>query len=159
MARVVVVCMANVCRSPMAQSVLRHMVASERLSRLLDVDSAGVRVSWPGARIDPRAEAALRRGGYACAPSRSQQITAADFERLDLALAMDHSNLEALRDLCPPEHAHKLRLFLDFAPELQGQAVPDPYYGDARGFDNVLALCEAGARGLIATMARDGAFS
>ncbi len=159
MARVVVVCMANVCRSPMAQSVLRHMAASERLSRLLDVDSAGVRVSWPGARIDPRAEAALRRGGYACAPSRSQQITAADFERLDLALAMDHSNLEALRDLCPPEHAHKLRLFLDFAPELQGQAVPDPYYGDARGFDNVLALCEAGARGLIATMARDGAFS
>ena len=159
MARVVVVCMANVCRSPMAHSVLRHMAANERMAHLLDMGSAGVRVSWPGARIDPRAEAALRRGGYTCAPSRSQQITAADFERLDLALAMDHSNLEALRDLCPPEHAHKLRLFLDFAPGMQGQAVPDPYYGDARGFDNVLALCEAGARGLIATMARGGAFS
>jgi len=159
MARVVVVCMANVCRSPMAQAVLQHMAARERLSRRLHVGSAGVRVSWPGARIDPRAEAALRRSGYACAPSRSRQITAADFERLDLALAMDHSNLDALRELCPPEHAHKLRLFLDFAPERQGQAVPDPYYGDTRGFDNVLALCEAGARGLIATVARGEVFS
>lgn len=151
--------MANVCRSPMAQSVLRQMAAHQRMSRRLEVGSAGVRVSWPGARIDPRAEAALRRAGYACAPSRSQQIAAADFERLDLALAMDHSNLDALRALCPPEHAHKLRLFLDFAPGLQGQAVPDPYYGDARGFDNVLALCEAGARGLLAALARDGALS
>src|SRR5690606_41801234 len=73
-------------------------------------------------------------------PSRSRQITTADFERLDLALAMDHSNLDALRELCPPEHAHKLRLFLDFAPERQGQAVPDPYYGDARSEEHTSEL-------------------
>lgn len=159
MPKLVVVCMANVCRSPMALSVLRQMARDQGLAKQLDASSAGVRVSWPGARIDPRAEAALRRRGYACAPSRSRQIVARDFEQPAAVLAMDHANLEELRALCPAEHAHKLRLFLDYAAGWQGRAVPDPYYGDARGFDNVLDLCEAGARGLLAALARDGTLS
>jgi len=153
MTNVLVVCMANVCRSPMAASVLRKLAIDQGLAGALNIGSAGVRVPWPGTRIDPRADAALRRGGYTSLRSRSQQVTPADFQRIDLALAMDHTNLEELRELCPPEQAHKLHLFLDFTSDLRGQAVPDPYYGDARGFDNVLALCEAGARGLLATLA------
>ncbi len=153
MTKVLVVCMANVCRSPMAASVLQQMAADQGLARALKVESAGVRVAWPGVRIDPRADAALRRAGYTAVRTRSRQITAADVQRADLALAMDHANLEELRELCPPDQSHKLRLFLDFAADRRGEAVPDPYYGDARGFDNVLALCEAGARGLLANLA------
>ena len=62
---------------------------------------------------------------------------------------MDQSNLDDLRRICPTEHVHKLRLFLEFAPELGLREVPDPYYGGPQGFEHVLDLCEAAARGLI----------
>ena len=63
---------------------------------------------------------------------------------------MDQQNLDNLRRLCPPEHQHKLHLLLAFAPALGQQEVPDPYYGNAAGFERVLDLCEAGVSGLLA---------
>ena len=81
--------------------------------------------------------------------SRSRRITPQDFRHFNLLLAMDANNLIELRRLCPPEHAGKLRLFLAFADGLKDSEVPDPYYGHAQGFERVLDLCEAGARGLI----------
>jgi protein-tyrosine phosphatase len=80
---------------------------------------------------------------------RSRRIAAPDFQHFDLILAMDTSNLSDLRRLCPSDHLHKLQLFLDFAEGLNEAEVPDPYYGNAEGFERVLNLCEAGARGLI----------
>ncbi len=69
----------------------------------------------------------------------------------DLLLTMDSDATTQLLRRCAPEHAHKIRLLLDFAPGLEGTDVPDPYYGPAAGFDHVLDLCEAGVRGLLDT--------
>jgi protein-tyrosine phosphatase len=99
--------------------------------------------------MDPRARSALLRYRYEAGQLRSRRVTAQDCQHSDLILAMDLSNLTDLQRLCPAQHQHKLRLFLSFAPELNETVVPDPYYGNAQGFDNVIRLCEAGARGLL----------
>ena len=87
---------------------------------------------------------------YPASKLRARQVTDQDFLRYDLILAMDQANLNDLRRLCPGEHAFKLRLFMEFAPEVGTNEVPDPYYGNARSFETVLDMVEAGARGLIA---------
>jgi protein-tyrosine phosphatase len=145
MTRVLLICMGNICRSPMALAVVRQLAGSR-----LEVDSAGTHAVRPPRGTDPRAIAVLARRGYTPAMRRSRPVTAADFERFDLLLAMDQANLEDLHARCPPGQERKLRLFLDFAAGLEGRDVPDPYFGDLPGFERVLDLCEAGARGLLA---------
>lgn len=149
MTRFLMVCMGNVCRSPMAQVVTLHMARQSGL-RDIEIDSAGTHAVRGKEPPDPRARAILESRGYTLGKTRSRQITESDFSRYDLILAMDQSNLNDLRRLCPYEHSHKLRLFLEFAGEIDLRDVPDPYYGAAEGFEHVLDLCEAGARGLIA---------
>lgn len=149
MTNLLMVCMGNICRSPMAQAVAEKLTADARLSRQLTFDSAGTHAPRLGERPDPRAAATLLRHGYSAGHIRSRRIAPHDFQGFDLILAMDATNLADLRRLCPPAHLHKLRLFLDFAPGLNTADVPDPYYGNAAGFERVLDLCEAGAKGLI----------
>lgn len=144
------VCMGNICRSPMAQEVMSALVVQQGLSSQIMMDSAGTHAHHAGEQPDPRAvSVAIRRGYAGLAHQRSRRITAEDFERFDLIIAMDRDNLANLKRLCPPEHAAKLHLFLEFAPELGRDEVPDPYYGNVAGFERVLDLCEAGARGLL----------
>ena len=143
------VCMGNICRSPMA-----HALAVHRRIPDARFDSAGTHASTR-VPIDPRAAAALKRRDIAVQPkARSRRVTAQDFERFDLVLAMDLDNLANLQELCPPEHRDKVRLFMDMAGGPQGIEVPDPYYGGADGFDRVLNLCEAGVGGLAERLAR-----
>jgi protein-tyrosine phosphatase len=146
--KVLVVCMANVCRSPMAESVLRA-VAAEHGRVWLEVESAGTRVTRTGLRPDPRAEEALLRRGYSASGSRSRALVPSDFDRFDLLLAMDRTNLADMLAIGPPIHHVKARLLLDCAPDHPVREVPDPYFGSAEGFEHVLDLCEAGARGLL----------
>ena len=148
MTRVLVVCLGNICRSPMAQRVLSAVARERGLAGRVEVESAGTHAGgWQS--TDLRALASLARAGYDATARRARRVAAADFERFDLVLAMDGDNLAALQQRCPPEQAHKLRLWLDFAPGPAGREVPDPYYGDEPGFDQVLALCESGARGVM----------
>lgn len=149
MTNLLMVCMGNICRSPMAQIVAQKLAADAMLSQQLKFDSAGTHAHRLGAPPDRRAEVALIRHGYEMGRIRSRRITPQDFQHFDLILAMDASNLTDLRRLCPPEHSNKLRLLLDFAEGLNETEVPDPYYGNAQGFERVLELCEAGAMGLI----------
>jgi protein-tyrosine phosphatase len=161
--RVLVVCTGNICRSPMARVVAETMARASaqepaapaaRRPVLLAFHAAGTHTPFAGAPLDSRAKAALERHGYRADEMRSRAVVPMDFERFDVILAMDRANLEDLRRRCPPRHAHKLALFLDHAPGLEGQEVPDPYYGDLQGFEHVLDLCEAGARGLIHALER-----
>jgi protein-tyrosine phosphatase len=99
--------------------------------------------------MDPRARAALARYRYEAGPLHSRRVSVHDCGHFDLIVAMDHRNLADLQRLCPVQHRHKLHLLMSFAPELGETIVPDPYYGNAAGFDNVIRLCEAGARGLL----------
>lgn len=154
MKKLLVVCMGNICRSPMAQVVLQTQVAQEGLASKISIDSAGTHASGFGEKPDSRAEAALLRRGHEIGKIRSRKVSAHDFSKFDLILAMDANNLAAMQQICPPDQAHKLHLFLQFgaAPTSADTAyeVPDPYYGNVAGFDRVLDLCEDGARQILA---------
>lgn len=134
----------------MAQVVIEHFADDAKLKKICHIESAGLSAGRLGEPVDPRAVAALTRRGYRPAKRKSRSIADKDFAKFDLILAMDQANLQGLQKRCPPEHRHKLRLFLEFAPAAGLKEIPDPYYGPVQGFENVLDLCEAGSRGLIA---------
>ena len=148
------VCMGNICRSPTADGVFRQKVADHGLNDLVRVDSAGTHNYHPGSPPDTRAQAAAAKRGYDLSSLRARQITAADYASFDLILVMDHDNLAALQDDCPPEHQHKLRRLTEFCQVHQASVVPDPYYGGADGFEQVLDLVEDACEGLLAHVRR-----
>lgn len=147
MINILIVCMGNICRSPMAQAVMSKHIEQAGLSKKISVDSAGTHANQSGEKPDARAQAALARRGYDLGRIRSKRIAPAEFHKFDWVLAMDSDNLADLRKLCPPEHSAKLKLYLDFSDEPSDASVPDPYYGNTSGFERVLDLCETGARG------------
>jgi protein-tyrosine phosphatase len=87
---------------------------------------------------------------------RARMVEAADFARFDFVLAMDEQNFRRLQRIAPAEHRHRLRLFLEFAPQLGRRDVPDPYYGGPTGFEDVLDLVEEASRGLLAALRQAG---
>lgn len=155
--RVCFVCLGNICRSPTAEGVMRHLVSAMGLAERFYVDSAGTAAYHVGERADARARDFARARGIAL-ESRARQFQDEDFTRFDVVLAMDEENLADLRALPGAEDfTGQLRLALDFDPAAPtGAEVPDPYYGGDRGFEHVLDLCEAACRGLIEHLHDEG---
>lgn len=150
MFKILLVCMGNICRSPMAASVMHAEVARRQLADRVALDSAGTLGAHQGEKADRRAVALAQAKGYEhILHERARQVTDDDFERFDLVLAMDRDNLTQLRRVCPAEHRHKLHLFLEYAGVEERSEVPDPYYGNAAGFEAVLKLCEQGVDGVL----------
>lgn len=147
--RVLFVCMGNICRSPTAHGVFRHMVERHGLEEWFEIDCAGTHTYHLDMPPDPRAQEASRRRGIDIGHLRARQVTAEDFERFDYVLAMDTDNRDILLSLCPQDQAHKLSLLMAFAPELDIQEVPDPYYGGASGFERVIDMIENATEGLL----------
>ncbi|ABM49914.1 low molecular weight protein-tyrosine-phosphatase [Burkholderia pseudomallei 1258a] len=143
------VCLGNICRSPTAEGVMRHQVAAAGLDGAIEIDSAGTGDWHVGEAPDARAQQAARARGYDLSALRARQIGDADFERFDLVLAMDGANLAALRKRCPPQYRGKVRLLMEFAGDGSAGDIADPYFGGARGFEQVLDQCEAACRGLL----------
>ncbi len=156
--RILFVCMGNICRSPTAEGVFRHVAALEAPELLLHVDSAGTHAYHLDEPPDPRAQRAAERRGISLASLRARRVVEEDFSRFDLILAMDRLNVAVLQEHCPVEHHSRIKLFLDYAPQLGRQEVPDPYYGGSKGFELVLDLAEDASRGLVAEL-RAGATS
>jgi len=152
--KILLVCMGNICRSPMAEAVVRRMLARTGLAANTSVASAGTHDFNIGLSPDPRARLAAQRRGYDMAGMRARQIQPEDFERFDLILAMDRRNLAVLQRACPAEHRHKLALFLDHATAHDADEVPDPYGESQERFEHVLDMIEDAARGLIASLPR-----
>jgi protein-tyrosine phosphatase len=150
--RILFVCLGNICRSPTAEGVLRHLAALESPELALDIDSAGTADYHIGAPPDLRSQRAALRRGIDISGLRARQVTAADFERFDHILAMDQENLRELQALKPRGSRASMKLFLDYAPELNLRDVPDPYYRDAAAFEEVLDLTSAASRGLLAAL-------
>ena len=148
--KVLFVCMGNICRSPTAQGVFEQLVETHGLSELVLVDSAGTHAYHVGEQPDQRAAQAASRRGIDMSRQRARRVSEADFDEFDLVVAMDRANYEDLGEVCPPGHQSKLRLFLEFAPDVAEQEVPDPYYGGPGGFERVLDLVETAAVGLLA---------
>lgn len=147
--RVLFVCMGNLCRSPMAEGVFRHHVRQAGLEGRIEIDSAGTHDYHVGDPPDPRAQSAAGRRGYEIGGQRGRQVSRADFSEFDYLLAMDEVNLRILRRLCPSEHAHKIRLFMEFSAAGAPREVPDPYYGGDQGFEDVLDMVEEASQGLL----------
>lgn len=150
--RVLFVCLGNICRSPTAEAVFRELLRREAPELAVEVDSAGTHAYHGGSPPDPRAIEAARRRGIDMSALRARVVRAADFEQFDLVLAMDRDNLRQLRRLAPEPYRERVRLFLEYAPQLGRQEVPDPYYGGAAGFEEVLDLAEEAGRGLLAAL-------
>jgi protein-tyrosine phosphatase len=147
--RVLFVCMGNICRSPMAESVFRHMVRVAGLDDVVRVASAGTHAFHEGEASDKRAQAALQKRGYNAADIRARKVTERDFEEFDLILAMDWDNLSLLQQTAPKRFHHKLQLLMRFATEHETATVPDPYHGSAQNFEQVLDYIEDACGGLL----------
>lgn len=148
--KVLFVCMGNICRSPMAEGVFKYYVREAGFAERILCDSAGTHDYHVGEPPDLRAQRAAAKRGYDLSGLRARRVEKEDFEVYDYVLAMDRLNYRTLERLCPPRHATKLRLFLEFGPDSAGHEVPDPYYGGADGFERVLDMVEPAARGLLA---------
>ncbi|WP_176052611.1 low molecular weight protein-tyrosine-phosphatase [Paraburkholderia caribensis] len=161
------VCLGNICRSPTAEGVMRHLLAEAKLVDRVIVDSAGTGDWHIGEAPDERAQRAAKNRGYDLSIFRGRQITADDFQRFDLIIAMDDKNIAALRQICPAGQRDKIRLLMEFAadagapdasgverpaPGFDAREVVDPYFGGGEGFEIVLDQCEAACRGLIAAL-------
>ncbi|HUE10530.1 MAG TPA: low molecular weight protein-tyrosine-phosphatase [Steroidobacteraceae bacterium] len=150
--RILLVCLGNICRSPTAEGVLRHLLASEAPQLKVEIDSAGTGNYHAGEPPDQRTQRAAMRRGIDLSSLRARQVVPADFARFDLILAMDHDNLRALEAQKPKASKARLGLFLDYAEHAGSREVPDPYCGDAGDFERVLDLVTLASRGLIADL-------
>jgi len=148
--RVLFVCTGNICRSPTAEGLFRALVRDEGLDHVIETDSAGTHGYHVGDRPDPRSLEAARRRNVDISDQRARKVRPADFEDFDLILAMDRGHMRLLHRMAPPGRAERVRLFLEFAPELGLEDVPDPYYGGSDGFETVLDLIEVAAARLLA---------
>lgn len=145
--RVCLVCMGNICRSPMAEVVLRQTLDDRGLGDRVVVESAGTGGWHEGDPMDERALRILADRGYDGSAHRARKFTKDWFHRYDLVLAMDRDNLANLRRMAPA--GVEVRLFRSFDPAAPPDAeVPDPYYGGREGFEEVLSLVESAAEGV-----------
>jgi len=152
--RLLMVCTGNICRSPMAEAVLRSKLQNSGIGPLVQVDSAGTHGFHKGTPADPRAVALAARRGYQLDKLRSRPLVAADFSQFDLLLAMDRDNLATLQKRCPPAGQDRLQLLMAHAPQLGADEVPDPYFGAAAGFERALDLIEPACDGLLLEIRR-----
>lgn len=157
--RVMTVCTGNICRSPMAEAVMRRLLEEEGLEHAVAVESAGT-TSWHvGDPADRRAVTALRDAGYDGSAHRAQAFERSWLADRDLVVALDSGHLDELRALAAGgPHATKVRLLRSFAEDADGGDldVADPYYGGAADFVRVLEQVEDGCRGIIASLVHDG---
>lgn len=141
------VCLGNICRSPLAEAALRHAVAQAGIKAM--IDSAGTGGWHAGEPPDRRAIAEARRHGIDITSYRARQVTRDDFARFGSIYALDHQNLADLRKLAPAGSSAKLSLLMDVVSGCEGQAVDDPWYGEAADFARCWEEVSAAARAIV----------
>ncbi len=150
--RVLFVCLGNICRSPLAEGVFRHVVKEAGLDDRFEIDSAGTGSWHTGEAPDPRTSQTARLHGVAL-DGQARQFMTEDLEKYDLILAMDRDNLHDILYLdVMGERSSHVRLFREFDPEPGDLQVPDPYYGGPEGFETVYRMVERTARALLGSL-------
>jgi protein-tyrosine phosphatase len=151
--RILFVCLGNICRSPLAEGVMRDLARRAGGERAIVAASAGIGAWHVGDPPDRRSIAIARAHGIDITGLRGRRIAVADFADFDLILGMDGSNVRDLKRLAPPAMVHKVHLFLDYA-ERRNDDVPDPYYEAAEAFEALYQALEAGCSSLLAKLER-----
>lgn len=147
--RILFVCMGNICRSPAAEGVMRHLVEQEHLDHWIECDSAGTIDFHAGEPPDARMRKAAQKRGIVLS-GRARQIEHEDFERFDLIVTMDEDNFRFVRGMdSDGRYGGKIFSFVEFLREESAHEVPDPYYQGAEGFERVLDLLEDGCQGML----------
>lgn len=167
MIRILFVCLGNICRSPTAEAVFRARAEQAGILSGLQLDSCGTGDWHIGKAPDPRAQRAAATRGYDLSALKARQIEPSDFDRFDYILAMDAANLRDILALqaassdsassrfsTSPVHIGRL---LDYHPDARHADVPDPYYGGAQGFDDVLDMIEVATDSLLALLVKESA--
>lgn len=150
--RILFVCLGNICRSCTAEEVMRTILRREGLDKAIEVDSAGLISYHQGEEADPRMRAHAARRGYRIT-HLSRPVRLADFEDFDLIIGMDDTNISRLHDLAPSlEAEEKIHRMTEYCTHIVADHVPDPYYGGAQGFENVIDILEDACEGLLAVV-------
>lgn len=153
--KILFVCLGNICRSPAAEGVMRHLIEERGLNDLFEIDSAGILSYHQGELPDSRMRAHAARRGYNLI-HRSRPVKTDDFEVFDLIIGMDDRNIDDLRERAPSlEACDKIHRMIDFCTRMQADHVPDPYYGGAQGFEYVLDILEDACDGLLTSLIPD----
>jgi len=148
------VCMGNICRSPLAEGIFRHVATQAGLAGTVTIDSAGIGGWHEGDLPDGRSIATARRHGIDITSQRARRIRSSDFAAFDLIVAMDRSNVAELRRAAPD--AGNIHLFGDIALGT-GEDIPDPYYGGPEGFDAVYGRLHTGCMKLAGMLGAESA--
>lgn len=147
--KVLFVCMGNICRSPTAEGVFAKLLENEGLAHHVAIDSAGTHAYHEGNPPDQRSQRSAMNRGIDIRHLRARQVKTADFYEFDYVLAMDRDNLQNLESIRPRDAKSRPHLFLSYAPNLEYDEVPDPYYGGPNGFEQVLDMIEEASLGLL----------
>ena len=146
------VCLGNICRSPMAEGIFRKIAERENVIQLFEIDSAGLLSYHQGELPDSRMRMHASKRNYQLT-HRSRQFTNSDFERFDMIIGMDDSNIAGLKKMASTENnKRKIYRMTDFCSKHQATEVPDPYYGGEKGFEYVIDLLEDACEGLLKSL-------
>jgi protein-tyrosine phosphatase len=147
--KILFVCAGNICRSPLAEGIFRHLATRAGRAADIEIDSAGTGAWHQGQPADHRSVAVAADNGIDISTLRARQVTARDFGHFDLILAMDRDNLRSLRARAPSTSTAAIELFSLFASETDCD-IPDPYFGSRRDFQTVYIMLFAGCSALLA---------
>ena len=146
------VCLGNICRSPMAEAIMQKRVEEAGVRNLFHIDSTGLISYHEGEGADPRMKSHAFRHGYRLTHI-SRPVRPSDFDDFDLIIGMDDSNYDKLRRLAPTLEAEaKVQRMTDYCTQHVIDHVPDPYYGGAQGFENVIEILEDACAGLLTSL-------
>jgi protein-tyrosine phosphatase len=140
--RILLVCTENICRSPMAEGLLRHYLQESELHTRVEVSSGGTKASLPGCRPDQRAQKVAALRGIDISGIRARRVTARILQRSDFIFVMDGANMRDLQQICPGEEQGKISYLLSHQPGQPLLEVPDPYFGSADGFARVFQIID-----------------
>ncbi|MBK8501604.1 MAG: low molecular weight phosphotyrosine protein phosphatase [Saprospiraceae bacterium] len=136
--KILMVCLGNICRSPLAEGITRQLLADRKLS--WQVDSAGTAGWHEGASPDSRSIDVARNHQIDISHLKARRLTYLDLQESDLIIAMDSQNYQDIRRLDPKATQDKLYLIMNFLYPDQNRAVPDPYYGTSSDFEEVCQM-------------------
>lgn len=149
--KIMMVCLGNICRSPLAEGILQHKI--NKLGLDWEVASSGTAGYHVGALPDSRSMEVAQRNGVDISYQRSQQFNPSQLDEYDFILAMDIQNYEDILSYCATEkQRQKVQLIMDYGDDPNVQEVPDPYYGGQDGFTNVYDMLNEATEGFLQTM-------